>query len=50
MSTLCLVFLNYKTERALTNLRSFLSALEQLDDAPTAPSAAKQTSLAPIKP
>jgi hypothetical protein len=33
VASLCLVFLNYKAERALTNLRSFLSALEQLDDA-----------------
>lgn len=29
----CLVFLNYKAERALTNLRRFLARLEQLDDA-----------------
>lgn len=34
VSSLCLVFLNYKTERALTNLRSFLSVLERLGNAP----------------
>lgn len=28
-----LAFLNYKAERAITNLRQFLSALEQLDNA-----------------
>lgn len=33
VTSLCLAFLNYKTERAITNLRSFLSALERLDDA-----------------
>lgn len=33
VASLCLVFLNYKTERALTNLRSFLSALERLGNA-----------------
>jgi hypothetical protein len=33
VSSLCLVFLNYKIERALTNLRSFLSTLERLDNA-----------------
>lgn len=31
ITSLCLAFLNYKTERAITNLRSFLSALERLD-------------------
>lgn len=29
----CLAFLNYKAERAITNLRHFLSALERLDNA-----------------
>lgn len=29
----CLAFLNYKAERAITNLRHFLSALERLDSA-----------------
>jgi hypothetical protein len=33
VASLCLVMLNYKTERALTNLRNFLAALEQLDQA-----------------
>jgi hypothetical protein len=33
VTSLCLAFLNYKTERAITNLRSFLSALEKLDNA-----------------
>lgn len=33
LTSLCLAFLNYKTERAITNLRSFLSALERLDNA-----------------
>jgi hypothetical protein len=33
VASLCLVFLNYRTERVLTNLRSFLSALERLNDA-----------------
>jgi hypothetical protein len=33
VTSLCLAFLNYKAERAITNLRSFLSALEKLDDA-----------------
>jgi len=28
VTSLCLAFLNYKAERAITNLRSFLSALE----------------------
>ena len=35
VTSLCLAFLNYKTERAITNLRAFLSALEQLDGAHT---------------
>jgi hypothetical protein len=30
---LCFAFLNYKAERALTNLRTFLAALERLGDA-----------------
>ena len=33
VTSLCLAFLNYKAERAITNLRSFLSALEKLDEA-----------------
>lgn len=33
VASLCLAFLNYKAERAITNLRIFLSALEQLDNA-----------------
>ncbi|MET0379430.1 MAG: hypothetical protein ABW049_10615 [Spongiibacteraceae bacterium] len=33
VSSLCLAFLNYRTERAITHLRHFLSALERLDDA-----------------
>ena len=33
VTTLCLAFLNYKTERAITNLRSFLATLERLGDA-----------------
>jgi len=33
VTSLCLAFLNYQAERAITNLRSFLSALEKLDDA-----------------
>lgn len=33
LASACLVFLNYKVERAITNLRQFLSALEQLEDA-----------------
>ncbi len=33
VASLSLAFLNYKAERAITNLRRFLSALEQLDDA-----------------
>ena len=30
VATLCLAFLNYKAERAITNLRSFLASLERL--------------------
>ena len=30
VASICLAFLNYKTERAITNLRRFLSQLEQL--------------------
>ncbi len=33
VTSLCLAFLNYKAERAITKLRSFLSALEKLDEA-----------------
>jgi hypothetical protein len=33
VASLCLVFLNYKAERALTNLRHFLATLESLDNA-----------------
>lgn len=33
VASLSLAFLNYKAERAITNLRRFLSALEQLGDA-----------------
>ncbi len=33
VAALCLAFLNYKTERAITNLREFLSELEQLENA-----------------
>jgi hypothetical protein len=33
VASTCLAFLNYKTESALTNLRSFLSTLERLDNA-----------------
>lgn len=33
VASLSLAFLNYKAERAITNLRRFLSALEQLEDA-----------------
>lgn len=33
VASISLAFLNYKAERAITNLRRFLSALEQLDDA-----------------
>lgn len=35
VASTCLAFLNYKAERAITNLRHFLSALEQLDNAHT---------------
>lgn len=35
LSSLCLACLNYKAERAITNLRSFLSALEKLEAAHT---------------
>lgn len=35
VASTCLVFLNYKTERAISHLRHFLSALEQLDNAHT---------------
>lgn len=35
VTSLCLAFLNYKAERAITNLRSFLSALEKLEEAHT---------------
>ncbi|HWV15555.1 MAG TPA: hypothetical protein VN030_08980 [Cellvibrio sp.] len=31
VASVCLAFLNYKAERAITNLRRFLSALEQLN-------------------
>lgn len=33
VASTCLAFLNYKAERAITNLRRFLSTLERLDDA-----------------
>jgi len=33
VASICLAFLNYKTERALTNLRSFMATLERLDNA-----------------
>jgi hypothetical protein len=33
VASLCLAFLNYKAERAITNLRRFMSALERLGDA-----------------
>ena len=33
VASICLAFLNYKAERAITNLRSFLSTLERLDNA-----------------
>ena len=33
VTSLCFVFLHYKAERAITNLRQFLSELERLDDA-----------------
>lgn len=33
VASLCLAMLNYKAERAITNLRRFLSTLERLDNA-----------------
>jgi len=33
VASICLAFLNFKTERAITHLRHFLSALEQLQNA-----------------
>jgi hypothetical protein len=33
VSSICFAFLNYKAERAITNLRRFMSRLEQLNDA-----------------
>jgi len=33
VASLCLAFLNYKAERAITNLRRFMSVLERLDNA-----------------
>lgn len=33
VASMCLAFLNYKTERTITNLREFLSSLERLGDA-----------------
>jgi len=33
VASVCLAFLNYKAERAITNLRRFMSALERLEDA-----------------
>ncbi len=33
VASICLAFLNYKAERAITNLRRFMSALERLDNA-----------------
>ena len=33
VASICLAFLNYKSERAISNLRAFMSELEQLDDA-----------------
>lgn len=33
VSSVCFAFLNYKTERAITNLRRFMSTLEQLENA-----------------
>lgn len=33
VASLCLAFLNYKAERAITNLRRFMAALEQLGQA-----------------
>ncbi|MES2935687.1 MAG: hypothetical protein V4805_19620, partial [Pseudomonadota bacterium] len=33
VASTCLAFLNYKAERAISNIRHFLSTLERLDDA-----------------
>ncbi|WP_029147049.1 hypothetical protein [Methylophilus sp. 5] len=33
LASICLAFLSYKAERAITNLRQFLSELEQLENA-----------------
>jgi hypothetical protein len=33
VASICLALLNYKAERAITNLRTFLSAMEQLEGA-----------------
>lgn len=33
VASICLALLNYKAERAISNLRTFLSTLERLDDA-----------------
>ena len=33
VASICLALLNYKAERAITNLRTFLAALEKLEDA-----------------
>lgn len=33
VASLCLAFLNYKAERAISNLRTFMAELEQLGDA-----------------
>lgn len=33
VASICLAFLNFKTERAITHLRQFLSSLEQLQNA-----------------
>ena len=33
VASICLALLNYKAERAISNLRTFLSALERLEDA-----------------
>ena len=33
ITTFCLAFLNYKAERAISNLRAFLATLEQLENA-----------------
>ncbi|WP_028311485.1 hypothetical protein [Derxia gummosa] len=32
IASICFAFLNYKAERAITNLRTFMSELERLDD------------------